>query len=43
MPYQRSVLSLDEAHKAMDRMLQEAFKAPIVLWRSLYATIKANW
>jgi hypothetical protein len=28
MPYQRSVLSLDEAHKAMDRMLQEAFKAP---------------
>jgi glc operon protein GlcG len=28
MPYQRSVLSLDEARKAMDRMLQEAFKAP---------------
>jgi len=28
MPYQRSVLSLDEAHKAMDRTLQEAFKAP---------------
>jgi len=28
MPYQKSVLSLDEARKAMDRMLQEAFKAP---------------
>jgi glc operon protein GlcG len=28
VPYQRSVLSLDEARKAMDRMLQEAFKAP---------------
>src|ERR1700675_4019899 len=28
MPYQRSVLSLDEARKSMDRMLQEAFKAP---------------
>ncbi|HXZ88480.1 MAG TPA: heme-binding protein [Candidatus Binataceae bacterium] len=28
MPYQRSVLSLGEAQKAMDRMLQEASKAP---------------
>jgi len=28
MPYQRSVLSLSEAQKAMDRMLQEASKAP---------------
>jgi glc operon protein GlcG len=28
MPYQRSVLSLGEAQKAMERMLQEASKAP---------------
>lgn len=28
MPYQKTVLSLDEAQKAMDRMLQEARKAP---------------
>lgn len=28
MPYQRSVLSLSEAQKALDRMLQEASKAP---------------
>jgi glc operon protein GlcG len=28
MPYQKAVLSLDDARKAMDRMLQEALKAP---------------
>jgi uncharacterized protein GlcG (DUF336 family) len=28
MSYQKSVLSLDDAHKAMERMLQEASKAP---------------
>jgi glc operon protein GlcG len=28
MSYQKSVLSLDDAQKAMDRMLQEASKAP---------------
>jgi len=28
MPYQKSVLSLDDARRAMDRMLQEALKAP---------------
>lgn len=28
MPYQRSVLSLEDARKAMDRMLDEALKAP---------------
>jgi glc operon protein GlcG len=28
MPYQKSVLSLDDARRAMDRMLQDALKAP---------------
>jgi glc operon protein GlcG len=28
MPYQKPVLGLEEARKAMDRMLQEAYKAP---------------
>jgi glc operon protein GlcG len=28
MPYQKSILSLDEARKATDRILQEASKAP---------------
>jgi glc operon protein GlcG len=28
MPYQKKVLSLDDARRAMDRMLQEALKAP---------------
>ena len=28
MPYQKTVLSLDDAQKAMDRMLQEARKNP---------------
>jgi uncharacterized protein GlcG (DUF336 family) len=28
MPYQKPVLSLDDARRAMDRMLQEALKAP---------------
>jgi len=28
MPYQKTVLSLDDARKAMDRMLQEATKTP---------------
>jgi uncharacterized protein GlcG (DUF336 family) len=28
MPYQKAVLSLDDARKAMDRMLQEAHKTP---------------
>jgi len=28
MPYQKAVLSLDDARRAMDRMLQEALKAP---------------
>jgi glc operon protein GlcG len=28
MPYQKAVLSLDDAQKAMDRMLQEARKTP---------------
>ena len=28
MPYQKAVLSLDDAQKAMNRMLQEANKAP---------------
>jgi len=28
MPYQKAVLSLDDARRAMERMLQEALKAP---------------
>jgi glc operon protein GlcG len=28
MPYQKSILSLEDARRAMDRMLQEALKAP---------------
>jgi glc operon protein GlcG len=28
MPYQKSMLSLDDARQAMERMLQEALKAP---------------
>jgi glc operon protein GlcG len=28
MPYQKAVLSLDDARRAMDRMLQEALKEP---------------
>jgi glc operon protein GlcG len=28
MPYQKAILSLDDARRAMDRMLQEALKAP---------------
>jgi glc operon protein GlcG len=28
MPYQKTVLSLDDARRAMERMLQEALKAP---------------
>jgi glc operon protein GlcG len=28
MPYQKAILGLDDARRAMDRMLQEALKAP---------------
>ena len=28
MPYQKAMLSLDDARQAMERMLQEALKAP---------------
>jgi len=28
MPYQKAILSLDDARRAMERMLQEALKAP---------------
>ena len=35
MPYQKAVLSLDDAQRAMALMLQEAGKAPIVRSPSL--------
>jgi hypothetical protein len=42
MPYQKAVLSLDDARKAMDRMLQEAHTPPTVRSRLPSSTTRES-